>query len=67
MGQSLKSEEKHLRLSETADLWQPKENENQAVLATAIPTPDRDAEFGDCGAIPGRGLLLTVERRIKRK
>ena len=29
--------------SETADLWQPKWNENQIVLATAIQTPDRDA------------------------
>jgi len=34
------SEEKHL--SETADLWQPKWNENQTVLATAIHTLDRD-------------------------
>ena len=29
--------------SETADLWQPKWNENQTVLATAIHTPDTDA------------------------
>ena len=29
--------------SETADLWQPKRNENQTVLATAIHTLDRDA------------------------
>ena len=29
--------------SETADLWQPKWNENQIVLATAIHTLDRDA------------------------
>ena len=28
---------------ETADLWQPKWNENQTVLAAAIHTPDRDA------------------------
>ena len=34
--------------SETADLWQPKWNENQTVLATAIHTPDRDA--GPCTA-----------------
>ena len=27
--------------SEAADLWQPKWNENQTVLATAIHTPDR--------------------------
>ena len=29
--------------SETADLWQPKGNENQTVLAAAINTLDRDA------------------------
>ena len=34
------SEEKHLRLSKTADLWQPKRNENQTVIAAAIHTPD---------------------------
>ena len=59
--------------SETADPWQPKWNENQTVLATDIHTPDMDTgspwkcscwelEFRDCGAIPGRGLLLTAER-----
>ena len=30
------SEEKHLRQSETADLWQPKWNENQTVLAATV-------------------------------
>ena len=30
------SDEKHLRQSETTDLWQPKWKENQTVLATAI-------------------------------
>ena len=30
--------------SETADLWQPKWNENQTVLAAAIHTRDRDVE-----------------------
>ena len=39
------SEEKHLRQSETADLWQPKWNENQTVLAAAILTPDRNADL----------------------
>ena len=29
--------------SETADLWQPKWNETQTVLAAAIHSPDRDA------------------------
>ena len=29
--------------SETADLWKPKWNENQTVLAAAIHTADRDA------------------------
>ena len=28
--------------SETADLWQPKWNENQTALAAAIHTPDRN-------------------------
>ena len=28
--------------SETANLWQPKWNENQTVLAAAIHIPDRD-------------------------
>ena len=60
-------------MSETADLWQPKWNENQIVLATAMQSLDRNVgpvdgtkgwelEFRDCGAIPGRGLLLTAER-----
>ena len=31
--------------SETTDLWQPKWNENQTVLAAAIHTPDRDTGF----------------------
>ena len=30
-------------MSETADLWQPKWDENQTVLAAAIHTPDREA------------------------
>ena len=34
--------------SGTANLWQPKWNENQTVLVTAIHTPDRDA-----GALEG--------------
>ena len=34
--------------SETADLWEPKWNENQTVLAAAIFTLDRDA-----GALEG--------------
>ena len=37
-GQLSESEEKHLRLREAADLWQPKWNENQTALATAIHT-----------------------------
>jgi len=30
--------------SKTTDLWHPKWNENQTVLATAIHTPDRGAD-----------------------
>ena len=62
--------------SDRADLWQPKWNENQTVLATATHTqqgcrsPGRcsgwELEFRDCGVIPGRGLLLMVEGWIKR-
>ena len=40
--------------SETADLWQPKWNENQTVLATAIHTPD--------GAVAGSWSLGIVEQ-----
>ena len=54
---------------ETADLWEPKWNENQTVLATAIHTPrwcnGWELEFRDCGAIQGRGLLLSAERRMQ--
>ena len=57
---------------ETADLWQPKWNENQTVLSEYHTYPRqgcrspskhsrRELEFRDCGAIPGQGLLLTLE------
>ena len=39
--------------SETADLWQPKWNENQTVLTAAIRTLDRDE--GPLGALPVAG------------
>ena len=42
-GQSSESEEKHLRQSETADLWQSKWNKNQTVLAIAIHTRGSNA------------------------
>ena len=49
------SEEKHLRLRvKHLDLWQPKWNENQTVLATAIHTPD--------GAVAGSWSLGIVEQ-----
>ena len=62
--------------TETADLWQPKWNENQAVLAAAIHTPDRDTgpleeaiagswSSGIVEQSQGKGLLLTAERKIK--
>ena len=38
--------------SETADLWQPKWKENQAVLAAAIHTLDRDVDPLE-GAVAG--------------
>ena len=61
--------------SETADLWQPKWNEHQTVLAQPYITreehwspgrrSDWGPEFRDFGAIPGQGLLLTLERQIE--
>ena len=61
--------------SETADLWQPKWNENQTVLRSHTYTgqgcrsPGRhkgwELEFGDCGAIPRQALLLPEERLIE--
>ena len=63
--------------SETADLWQPKWNENQTVLATAVHTWDRNAgplEGAEAGSWSlgiveqsqgMHGLLLTAERRLE--
>ena len=47
--------------SETADLWQPKWNENQTVLATAIHTLDRNAPPLE-GTAAGSWSLGTVEQ-----
>ena len=47
--------------SETADLWQPKQNEKQAVLDTAIHTPDRDVDPLE-GAVAGSWSLGIVEQ-----
>ena len=47
--------------SETADLWQPKWNENQTVLAAAIHTPDRDTDPLE-GIAVGRWNLGIVEQ-----
>ena len=63
MGQLSESEEKHLRLSETSDLWQPKWNENQTVLAATIPALDRDADPLE-GALAGRWSLGIVEQSL---
>ena len=41
--------------SETADLWQPKWNENQTVLAEAIHRPGRNASLLE-GAEAGAGV-----------
>ena len=49
---TVESEEKHLRLRVKADLWQPKWNENQTVLATAIHTPGRNTGLLE-GAVTG--------------
>ena len=47
--------------SETADLWQPKWNENQTVLATAIHIPDRNVDSLK-GAVAGTWRLGIVEQ-----
>ena len=61
-GNCLESEEKHLKAeTETADLWQPKWNENQTVLATAIHTPSRNAGLLE-GAAAGSWSLGIVEQ-----
>ena len=46
---------------ETADWWQPKRNENQTVLATAIHTPDRDRDPLE-GTMAGSRSLGIVEQ-----
>ena len=47
--------------SETADLWQPKWNENQTVLASAINTPDREEGRLE-GTATGNWILGIVEQ-----
>ena len=47
--------------SETVDLWQPKWNENQTVLATVIHTPVRNAGLLE-GAVAGSWSLRIVEQ-----
>ena len=58
IGKLTESEEKHLRLR-VKQVWQPKWNENQTVLAAAIHTPDRNAGPLE-GTAAGRGSLGTV-------
>ena len=53
--------ESHLRLGETADLWPPKQNENQTVPAAVIHTLDRNA--GPQEGVPAESWSLgTVEQ-----
>ena len=47
--------------SEIADLWQPKWNENQTVLAAAIHTPNRDTGLLE-GAVAGSWSLGIVKQ-----
>ena len=46
---------------ETADMWQPKWNENQTVLAVAIHNPDRNAGPLESAAV-GSWSLVIVEQ-----
>ena len=76
LGQLSESEEKHLRLGVKQLICGSLNGMRirQTLLQPYIPQTGRwsprrhsgwELEFGDCGAVPGRGLLLTVERRIK--
>ena len=47
--------------SETGDLWQPKQNENQTVLAEAIHTSERDTGLLE-GTAAGSWSLGIVEQ-----
>ena len=58
-GETLKAE------SETADLWQPKWNENQTVLAAATHTLDRNASLLE-GAGAGSWSLGIVEQSQRK-
>ena len=49
--------------SETADLWQPKWNENQAVLAIAIHTLERDTDPLE-NAAAGSWSLGVIEQSL---
>ena len=60
-GQLSESEEKFKAESETADLWQPKWNDNYIVLAAAICTLDRDSGSLE-GTVAGSWSLGIVEQ-----
>ena len=47
--------------SETADLWKPKWNENQTVLASAIHTPDRDISPLEGAAVESRSFGIVEQ------
>ena len=64
-GQLSESEEKFKAESETADLWQPKWNENQTVLAAAIHTPDRNAGPLKGAAAGSWGLEIVEQSQSK--
>jgi len=51
--------------SERADLWQPKWNENQTVLAATIHTLDRDADLLEGTAAGSWGLGIVEQSQGK--
>ena len=51
--------------SETADLWQPKWNENQTALAAAIHTPDRAAGRLEGAAIGSCSVGLVEQPQVR--
>ena len=60
-GQRSKSEKNHLRLSETANLWQPRWNESQTALARATHMLGRIAGLLE-GAVSGSCSLRIVKQ-----
>ena len=72
-GQLSESEQKHLRLRVKELIWSSLNGMRirQSLLQPYIPGAGTlvhrswELEFGDCGTVPGQGLLLTAERQVE--